>query len=1105
MKLTAFLILISMLSVFAGKTYSQSKMLNLSMEHVSVREVLSEIEDQSDFYFMYSSKIIDVNRLVSIDVKDARIDEILNTLFGGTDVSYTIKDRYIVITTSEGTEATLIQQQKSVSGRVTDSSNAALPGVTVVVKGTTNGTITDFDGNYSISNVPSDGILVFSFVGMKTQEVSVSGKSSINVSLVEDAIGIEEVVAIGYGTTTKRKAVGAISTVNAEKLEQTPFNNMGEALQGQVPGLIVNNSGGKPGEIPSISIRGGETPLFVIDGVIKDEYSFSVLNPEDIESVSFLKDASATAVYGSRAGDGIILVTTKRGKDGDLKLRYSGTYQLSQPTVLPDLLNSYEFAMEHNDAARFDGIDPFFSDEQLNIIKNHTNLEEYPDNNWNDIVLNDFAGQHRHNISLTGGDKKTNYFVSLGYLDQGSILKGNSVNLNRYNVRSNINSSFEKIGLDVSLNISADLQKTRESSEGTFRIFRFTSYGTSPMQPYLNADGTFAAGFTHPAAFASKESGYIKERQKNIHTQVDVKWKVPGIDGLTAGIMGSYRDKDEFDKTWDVLAPQYYPDGTRYVTSAPALTVGAQYGQTIDFESRLAYNNTFGKHGIDAVMVYTQREGYYEKMEAFRKEYTSAAVDQIFAGPFDGQNTDGTAGENGSAGVVGRVKYDFASKYIIEFSGRYDGNDNFAPGQRWGFFPAISGAWVMIDEPFMQSLKDKNIISNLKLRAGWGETGITAGVNRFGYMPVYNLAQNVININNSLFNGYTEGKLVNPEALTWFSRKSTNVGFDFAMFNNSLEGIFDYFYYETSGYLMSPENRYTATIGKQLPQISSNSVHRRGGFEFSLRYKKRLNELYFEVGSNISYFDQLWEVKEDEDLASLKNPYVRETHQKDFFTSMYLSDGLYQSAEEVLNAPRPLTVQNVQMGDIRYVDANGDGKVDNEDQRRIGKPGTPHLNYGIDFRVKYRAWSLSGLIQGTGERMVDLGLAGSIPRDILRKNQLDYWDVDNTDARFPRISNGFDHGNTLKSDFWIENAAYVRLKNLQIRYDLKHRLLKNFDGISSCQLVLTGSNLLTFSDVYDYFDPEAWMTEIEKEYAGNVSGVEYPVQRTFSLGLNVEF
>jgi len=353
MKLTAFLLFLTFFQV-SGAVFSQSNgLLNLSAENESVKEILKEIEEQSEYRFVYNSSNIDVEQKRSIEVEGKIINQVLDQLFEGTNVKYRAFDRNFVLYAEGNKDFIATQQQKAISGKVVDESGEPLPGVTVVVKGTTRGTVTNADGEFSLANVPEDATLQFSFVGMKTQEIPVGDKTTVNVTLEVDAVGIEEVVAIGYGTTTKRKAVGAISTLDTEKLEQTAYNNVGQALQGQVPGLIVKNDGGAPGSKPTISIRGGGAPLYVIDGVITSAQDFHALNSDDIESISFLKDASATAVYGSRAGNGIILVTSKRGTEGKLSINYSYSFEASKPTVLPEMMNSYEYARLQNMARAY--------------------------------------------------------------------------------------------------------------------------------------------------------------------------------------------------------------------------------------------------------------------------------------------------------------------------------------------------------------------------------------------------------------------------------------------------------------------------------------------------------------------------------------------------------------------------------------------------------------------------------------------------------------------------------------------------------------------------------------------------------------------------------
>ncbi|WP_052342975.1 SusC/RagA family TonB-linked outer membrane protein [Saccharicrinis fermentans] len=1006
----------------------------------------------------------------------------------------------------------LVQQAAfDITGKVVDEKGEPIPGVTVVVQGTSLGAITGLDGDYMITNVPKGAILVFSFIGMTSKQVEVIDSRNINVSMVSDVVGLEEVVAIGYGTTTKRKAVGAISTMKAETLENSPFMSAGESLQGQVPGLIVKNSGGGPGSTPSISIRGGGSPLYVIDGVITAEQDFNAINSDDIESISFLKDASATAVFGSRAGNGIVLVTTKRGEEGKINVNYSYNFQLSQPTVLPEMMNSYDYAKLQNVANVYDGTPLTYTDEQLETIRSHSDLDTYPDNNWPDLTLKNFAPQQRHNLSLTGGDKQTKYFVSLGYVDQGGILKQDVVNYDRFNIRSNVNTTFENIGLEVGINISASIENYEEPSAGMYSIWRAINQNTNPMYRAYNIDGTLAGGGNgdHPIAIISKEAGYNRTRDKFINTQLHAKWNVSGVKGLKLGLMGSYRDGDGWGKLWQKNTPLYMQDGSLMVQPKPYLGVSSYYSKRLYVESSLAYSNTFGKHGIDATFVYNQTTSSSEDMSASRRDYQSGAVDQLFAGPQDGKDNDGNEKEGANAGYVVRVKYDYNYKYIVEFSGRYDGNDNFSPDQRWGFFPASSAAWNISEEDFMDGLDDRNILNSLKIRASYGKMGVTEGVNRFGYIPVYNLESSIYNVGGNLVNGYSEGELVNPSELTWYTRSSLNYGLDFSSLGNKLSGTFEYFYYRTTGYLVSPKDTYSQPLGKDLPQIKSNSAHRRTGYELSLRYKTKIKDLQLQLGANLAYFNELWEQLDTEDEATLKNPYTRKTHRTSYWDggAVLVSDGLYQDGSEILNTPRLLGSTQTQPGDIRYSDMNGDGKIDDQDKRIVGLPSLPRLNYGIDFSMKYKGWFANGLFQGTGNRY--LAFDNFMVVEAKRRTyeyQQNYWTPENPNALFPRVShseavNGGNNSNQSNpSDFYLKNAKYFRLKNLQIGYDFKQSVLDKLAWIASCKMFVSGTNLFTISEVNDYFDPE----QVEQSNSGTQS-YGYPVQRTYSLGVNIGF
>jgi len=1016
-------------------------------------------------------------------------------------------------------EKTIIQTEKiTINGIILDESGESIIGASILQVGTSNGITSDIDGHFTLQ-VPSNAKILVSFIGYVDQTIDVSGKTNFKIILKEDSRALDEVVVIGYGTTTKRKMVGSVSSIDAKELKKSSFNNVTEALQGKVSGLIVQNSGGAPGSTPSVSIRGGGTPLYVIDGVISSEYEFSVLNNNDIASISFLKDASATAVYGSKAGDGIILVQTKRGKKGEPVLRYSTSYQVSQPTFINKRVSSATYAEAANEVYMHDTGAPLYDDETMSKIINHTDLENYPDNDFVDLALKDFSPTTKHDISVSGGGDYVDYYLSLGYMNQDGIYKQNIDYLNRYTVRSNVTSHFDKIGLEVGLNVNASLQKVREPEQDEWSQLYFQ---TLPLQSAYNADGSYASGTLNPLPYLDSDAGYSLTRKKYVDTQLSAKWTPKFVKGLNFSVLGSYNDNDYFQKEWTDVAQQYYSDGTIYPKPfSPELSAKSGYGHTLDAQFKVNYDRTFGDHTINATLVYNRRNSSSQYVYGYRRDYLSSSVDQLNAGSSVGQIAQGTETESASEGYVFRAKYDYKSRYILEVSGRYDGNDNFAEGHKWGFFPAVSAVWIMSDEDFMQPFKQQHILDNLKIRTSYGETGISSGAGRFPYLSTYSMMNdaNSYTVGGNLVSGFEEGNLVAADLISWYTRKSFNIGFDFASLNNRLEGSFDYFYYQTTGFLMSPKNTYSDPLGKDLPQINSNTEHRRAGYELVLNWKDNIGKFNYSIGGNISWYDQLYAVLDSEDESTLKNPYTRLTQQKDCFgiddtsssSAIYLSDGLFQSSEDIYNSPRPLASTDTQSGDIKYIDANGDGKIDDQDRRRVGKPTSSHINFGINFSLSYDAWFMNGLIQGTGKRYIYMGVgyARSAYQDLLVEQLYDYWTPTNTDAFFPRpsttdIVNG--GNNSLLSDYYVINGQYVRLKNLSIGYNFKQHLLKNLKGISELSLSLNATNLLTFSPTMDYFDPEAKTVNLDTgNWTRARTGANYPVQRTFSLSLNIAF
>ncbi len=999
--------------------------------------------------------------------------------------------------------STVSAQTLTIKGTVVDVSSEPIIGASVLVEGTTNGSVTDLDGNFTLNNVPEKGKIVISFIGYQSQTLNVKGQTVLKVVLQEDSKLIDEVVVIGYGTTSTRKMASAVTAVKGEKLQDLPFNNVTASLAGRATGVIVQSSGGEPGSTPSISIRGGGAPIYVIDGVISEAWDFNTLNPNDIESLSILKDAASLAVYGSRAANGIVMVKTKQGGKGKTAVTYTFNAEFSQPTKLLEKTRAYDYAYNQRLAALNDGMaesDITFTPEILEIIRNQTEPYRYADTDWLGEGLKNFAPQYKHTVSLSGSSDKVNYYLSLGMLDQGSIYTSNALNYNRYTVRSNVNTTFDKIGLKVSLNLNGAYEKKEYPSFSAGKIWE-DLYNQSPLNPAYNPDGTYAATTDHPLVEMDERSGYDRNYGKYINTQVAADWTLPWVKDLTIGAMFNFRLNDSHTKSFHTKAPQYNQDGTVYPIGKPTLDEAGYWGEAYNFEVSAAYTKTFAeKHSIDAKFVYTVSENSGSSLSAYRGEYLSTVVDQLFAGAADTQQNSGNSDEGGRMGFVGRLKYDYANRYIVEGSFRYDGSDNFAPGHRWGFFPSGAVAWAISEEPFFKDW-DQHVVDLIKLRASYGQTGTESGVNRFGYLSTYNMDEKIIVVGNKLQAGFSEGKLVSPELLSWYEVNSLNYGLDMAFLNHRLSGTLDYFYYVTKGGLMSPGDRYITPLGPELPQIKSNSEQRREGVELTMRWKDTTPRKFtYEVGFNMTYFNTLWKVKADEDINSLKNPYKRQTNQTDYYGIGYLDTGLYQSIDDILNSPRRLGSTQTKLGDIGYTDVNGDGKIDDEDRVRIGMPTMPHFTYGIDFSLSYEGFTLSGLLYGTGKRYMTLGdrYQKGEGKYLYYQNQLNYWREDNVNADFPRISSssGVNGSNNQQgSTFWMRNASFLRLKNLQLSYDFKYKLLRNCSWLQTCRVNIAGSNLFTISGVNKFFDPETAST----------SGDGYPVQRVYSVGLTIGF
>lgn len=1009
----------------------------------------------------------------------------------------------------------VIQQNGTCTGIVTDQNGETVIGASVVVKGTTNGTISGLDGDFSIPSVKKGDVIIITYVGYVSQEIVWDGKP-MKVILKEDSKTLDEVVVVGYGTTSKRKTTSAVSQVKADDIAKVPVPNITQSLAGRAPGLIVTQSGGGVNAKASISIRGGGTPLYVIDNIICEERDFQNLNPEDIDQMSILKDASATAVYGARAANGIVMVTTKTGKTGKLNVDYSFNYTLSQPADLQDKVDSYTAANYVNRGLEYDGRAPQYTLEDLELFRNGKDPQGHANVDWQDITMRNFAPEMRHNLTLTGGSETMKIYTGLGYYNQESIYRTNSNNMQRYNFRTNMEATLKNIGLKVAAGVDAYIVDLNEPATASGRGY-YTTWShiqnKRPWEPAYNQFGQIYSGTTDNALVdISNEGGYYKESKSSVRGNLNLEWAVPWIEGLTLKALGSYTIANDRNKSWNKSAQTYDWEGNPATANKPSLSKETYYHRNFNTQFFADYARTFNNvHTIGATFGMEASGQDYDNSGLSRKEYIFD-VDQIGSGPVETmENWSGEGVGYRRAALIGRLKYDYAAKYMAEANIRYDGSDYFPSGKRWGAFFSGSVAWAASEEKFWSDWGLKKIFDQFKLRASYGEIGQDFldlngdyVADRFAYVSSYTLYTRGAFLGEKWYPSFSEGALISPD-MTWYTTKDFNLGIDFSSLNSRLSGSLDYFAKVTTGYLATPSNvGYTSPLGKTLPVVKSNGESIRRGFEFVLQWKDHIGDFNYGVSANMTYYDDRWNVNPNEAETGVKNPYKRGT-QVGAYTGIYYKNlGYYTDYLDILNNPKRNGSTNLMAGDLKYYDFNGDGKIDGDDQYRMGNGTSPRANFGINVDMSYKGWSFNMLWQGATNYniYVDTILMGGNSNylPVIYDFQTDIWSPDNRNALYPRqhASAGFNgNNNFVGTDFWLVDARYIRLKNMSIGYDFKHKLLKKVTWMTKCNLSLAGYNLLTFSPAKKWgFDPES---------GSSGSGYTYPISRVYTVSLNIGF
>jgi TonB-linked SusC/RagA family outer membrane protein len=1009
----------------------------------------------------------------------------------------------------------VVQQTNTVKGTVTDESGEPLIGVTVTERGTSNRAITDIDGKFTI-NVAAGKVLIFSYVGYNDK--AVNAKSGMSVVMATQNNDLDEIVVVGYGTSKRRDLISSVSTVRADEISNIPVTNIAQGLAGRSPGLIVTASGGGINTVPTVSIRGGDTPLYVIDGVVRDAADFQNLSPDDIETMSILKDASATAIYGSRASNGIIQVVTKSGKSGRIAIDYDFNQSFTQPNVWPRNYDAVTQAQWANQARANDGLTPIYDETAMQKLRDGTDPLNYSNIDVRDLALRDWAPQQKHTVRVTGGNEINRFYVSLGHIDQQSLYKANTNWMKRTNFRLSETALIKPIHLQVKATIDGYRQETSHPYTtiygGYWDVFNALNSSVT-MTPVYNSLGLPYNAKANLVADL-KDGGYKRNIQNVINGKGELLWSVPWVDGLQVRLSSDYRYYSGTNKQWRKDAALYDWDSTipRY-HGKPLLYHDSSSGYAFTNQAFVEYSQQFGKHSVSALggfeQYYTKGESYWEQRENY--DFT---IDQISVGPVNDMKNGGSESELGRAAWIWQLKYNYAEKYYAEFSMRNDGSDYFAPGHRWGTFFSGSLGWVVTEEAFMKPLVERNILNSLKLRGSYGETGLDSSAGRFAYLTSYTLNNQSYVVGGSYVPGFSEGSLPSPD-LTWYTTRQTDIGFDFSSLNNRLYGSFDYFYYSTKGYLMSPtgQSYLNTAIGIGMPQVKSDSEFRRAGWELQLGWRDNVGAFKYDIMGNMTMYNTIWALNQSEAESSYMNPFTRTQQRKqDYFAVMYHNLGFYTSAQDILNSPGFNNAYNsgwMTSGDLKYEDINGDGKIDDADRRRVGHRSTPRAQFGLQTNFQWKGFYLSMLFQGatafdmnfnpgTNQSINNMQTGQSGNLLLKYKYQTDHWRLDNQDnPKFPRLMSDTNlnaSNNYAQSDFWLINGAYLRMKDFQFGYDFKYSLLRRVAWLTRCKVGVSGQNIFTISEATKYgLDPENAAT----------SGYAYPVERVLALTLNLGF
>lgn len=1108
MRLVLILSLAFAFSISAN-TRAQNYKISMKKSNCAIKEILRELEKNSDYLFCYNDKEIDVNQKISVHVRNATLEETLQQIFSDMGYDYKIVNHQILIEVAEPKTTQDVRQNKLVTGHVVDQNGDPLVGVNVQEEGTNNITITDINGNYSIYNVSgSSSVLKFTYIGYKAEEIKVGEQKSIDVKMMIDAQGLEEVVVVGYGSQKRESVIGAITTVKPATLQINQTRTLSNALAGQMAGIIAVQRSGEPGyDTSDFWIRGvntfgaNATPLVLIDGIERDLNSIS---SEEIEAFSILKDASATAVYGVRGANGVILVQTKKGQLGKPRVTVKADYGISNPTKLPEFVDGPKYMEISNAAKILSDITPSFSQEQIDNTRNNVDPDLYPNVNWLDAVTRKNAPSMRASVDVNGGSERLRYSLVVSYFgEDGYIVRDKSQNYNnqlsasRYNVRSNIDLNLTNSTI-LAVSIGGYIYNRR--APGNITTILTDAFEQSPVvHPIIYSNGQIPKNQSRPNPWSeATQMGYSKNYEASVQSTVSLEQDMEAIwsplKGLKAKGIFSF-DNWNYSNLDRTKNPSHYwatgrdEEGNLITTIVNegdeflGYSKGGGGNRTMYFEAQLNYNRRFNDHTVDGLFLFNMRD------------YVNAdAGNAILSLPYRNQ------------GIAGRLGYNFKDRYFAEFNFGYNGSENFKKGYRYGFFPSFAIGWMLTNESFMENKTD--VLSKLKLRGSIGKVGNDkiSGDRRFAYLSTIDGAGGYRWgwKNDYSYGGYQEGDFGIPN-LTWETATKIDVGIEAGLWNDVNLQV-DYFKEYRKDIFMARKTIPETAGFNKTPYANFGKVENQG-VDLSLEVNHSFSkDLFLSFRGNFTFArNKVTEYDEPEALKETTRSQTGQSLNQHYglvALGLFTPDDFSDLENYTLKEGIPGQFGVVKPGDIKYQDLNRDGVVNELDRCPIGKPHVPEIVYGFGASIKYKNFDLSFFFQGSGNFTNKMAGNSLIPGSgagglgNIFANVDDRWLPENPynqDVFWPRLSSFNSENNTKESTWWLVNSSFIRLKNAEIGYTLPKRWQRAV-AMRNARLFLRGTNLLTFSP-FKLWDPEM----------GSNNGLKYPNQRICSVGFEVTF